>query len=284
MKRFLIPAERQIVVLDTSPVRNIAEGTVPSWVATFARMRKDGYVFCLADGAFAELLTQRCEGRISDEGHQRMISALRLFIDLEVPVLLGKRDVVAMLGLQKQQKRWSAKEVRKVSQEGWSRLVKAKPGDPHAGLELDEERIGYRSMFERLEEAWEASDKSVALNEYAHPQLDLALEEQRTHGRIRPDTDVRNDLQVRWIWRQFVRSQLPKDAYDPESPKKRNDGIDFDLYSYLALPAFVVATDAGFFKKIADIDSPQNSWFWKPEDLAAAYERGGVPRAHWAEE
>ena len=284
MKRFLIPAERPLVVLDTSPVRNIAHSdVVPTWVGAFARMRDSGYVFCLADGAFAELLTQRCENRIDEAGHQRMISSLRQFLYRDVPVLPGKVDILAMLGLRKQQKHWSAKEVRTLSQTAWARLATAKPGDPCATVELDEERSGYRAAFKELEHAWEASDKSVALDAQAHPQLDIALAAQREHGRVKPDLDVRNDLQVRWLWRQFVRSQLPNDAYNPESPKKRNDGIDFDLYSYLALPALLVATDAGFFEKITDIHSPQKSWFWKPEQLAAAFERGARPQARWPE-
>lgn len=39
--RRLILDEKCIVVLDTSPIRNIAEeGTVPPWVDTFAAMAK----------------------------------------------------------------------------------------------------------------------------------------------------------------------------------------------------------------------------------------------------
>lgn len=283
MKRFLIPLERPVVVLDTSPARNIAHSeTVPAWVKLFSRMRQSGYVFCLADGAFAELLTQRCEGRIDDAEHRRMISALRKFLDREVPVLPGKVDILGMLGLRKQQKHWRASEVRTLSQRVWVRLASARQGDPCAAVELDEERSDYRAAFKDFERGWNVSDKSVALDVHAHPQLDLALAAQREHGRIRPDMDVRNELQVRWLWRQFVRTQFPKDAYNPESPKKRNDGIDFDMYAYLALPALIVATDAGFFEKIADIHSQQKGWFWKPEELAAAFCRGERPQARWA--
>lgn len=284
VKRFLIPLDRQLVVLDTSPARNIAYCSAdPPWVTVFSRMRESGYVFCLADGSFAELLTQRCDDRTDEAGHQRIISSLRLFLDRELPVLPGKVDILAMLGLRKRQKYWRAEEVRRHSREAWARLVAAKPGDPCADVELDEERSDYRAVFKKLEQAWEAGDKSIALDERAHPQLDIALTTLRTHGRIEPDMHVRNDLQVRWLWRQFVRSQLAKDAYNPESPKKRNDGVDFDLYGYLALPALVVATEGGFFEKIADIKSLQKSWFWKPEDLAAAFEGGARPQALWPE-
>jgi hypothetical protein len=45
------------------------------------------------------------------------------------------------------------------------------------------------------------------------------------------------------------------------------------------LPAFVVSTDTGFFEGLADLSSPQKSWFWKAEHLAAAFERGERPGA-----
>lgn len=92
---------------------------------------------------------------------------------------------------------------------------------------------------------------------------------------------MRWDLQVRFFWRQYVRSKKEIEPYDPTSRKKRNDGIDFGVFQYLMLPALVVATDKGFFDKIADIKSYQKPWFWKPEDLATAWTSGERPRPIW---
>lgn len=131
-------------------------------------------------------------------------------------------------------------------------------------------------MFERFDEVWEVSDKSVVFNEYMYFQFDLVLEEQCMYGCIWLDIDVWNDLQVCWIWCQFVWLQLLKDVYDLELLKKCNDGIDFDLYSYFVLLVFVIVIDVGFFKKIVDIDLLQNLWFWKLEDFVVVYECGGV--------
>jgi len=88
MKRRLIPLNRPLVVLDTGPARNNAHDAdnaspEPSWVGTFEHMREDGYAFCLADGAFAELLTQVCEGRISEAGHRQMVATLERFLDVD---------------------------------------------------------------------------------------------------------------------------------------------------------------------------------------------------------
>lgn len=78
-----------------------------------------------------------------------------------------------------------------------------------------------------------------------------------------------------------MRTRKSKEPYDPTSVKKVNDGIDFDLYCYLMLPAFVVASERGFYGEIADIKSLQRDWFWRPEELAAARAVGERPRPIW---
>lgn len=54
------------------------------------------------------------------------------------------------------------------------------------------------------------------------------------------------------------------------------------MYSYLMLPALVVAGDKGFHSRIADIKSPQPNWFFQPQDLASAWKRGERRRPAWA--
>jgi hypothetical protein len=93
--------------------------------------------------------------------------------------------------------------------------------------------------------------------------------------------EVRLDLQMRLFWRQFVRSVKLKERYNPASQKNKNDGIDFDFYYYLALPALVVSIDDGFFGRISDIKSFQKSWFFKPQELADSWLRGDRPWPSW---
>ncbi|CAN0621130.1 protein of unknown function [Burkholderia multivorans] len=94
----------------------------------------------------------------------------------------------------------------------------------------------------------------------------------------------RQDLQTRYLWRQWVRTREANAPYDPNNPKKVNDGIDLDLYRYLILPALVVSDDGGFHGTIADIKSPQRTWFQKPEELAAAWEHGELSCLTWKHE
>jgi len=55
--RLIIDDQQIMVVLDTSPVRELAhESDCPDWVCTFEEMSNQGYSFSLADGTFAELI------------------------------------------------------------------------------------------------------------------------------------------------------------------------------------------------------------------------------------
>lgn len=75
----------------------------------------------------------------------------------------------------------------------------------------------------RLADAWNVSDKKKALRERSHSQLNLALSQQR-EGLIAPDKDVRNDLQIRWLWRQFVDLRSPRTATTRNRPRRGTTG------------------------------------------------------------
>ncbi len=281
--RRVIADSQCIVLLDTSPARNIAqEMREPEWVEIFAQMAMQGYSFSLADGAFAELAHQRSEDRIDTAGFTFMISALEKFLNPLVPICPGKVDVMRMIGASSAPITLYESEVWALAIKSWDLLKNVKPGDTHpARMALSEERGSWKALFAGLEESWKKMGSPSDLDELDHPQLNLALESINQGVNIHPSMAVRNDLQVRLLWRQFVRSKKLKGPYDPESIKKINDGIDFDLYRFLALPALVVANDGGFFKKIENIPSYQRRWFWKPDELAAAWKRGEGPKPLW---
>lgn len=78
----------------------------------------------------------------------------------------------------------------------------------------------------------------------------------------------------------MARTKLKK-PYNPSSKNKRNDALDVDLFSYLSLPALVVAVDGGFFGSLEGIDSFQRAWFFRPETLAGQWRAGDAPRPVW---
>ncbi len=62
---------------------------------------------------------------------------------------------------------------------------------------------------------------------------------------------------------------------------RANDGIDFRVYTYLALPALIVAMESGFFSSIESIRSFQISWIKKPDTLADIWKNGIRPAPEW---
>ncbi|CAE6763873.1 hypothetical protein G2912_14625 [Paraburkholderia aspalathi] len=291
-KRKLIPDEQTIVVLDTSPVRNIAYAdATPAWVATFVEMADDGYAFSLADGALAELLAQYNRGSLTDGDLTKILAAISQFLNPDLPILPGKRDIMAMIG-ESTDGDWCEDDVREFALRGWAVL-----NDPSL---LDEERreeltqalqydrdewIGWFAKFDSRYARWTAEQpgrEKQELNQYKHDLLDEELADLAAHGRNpQPTMAMRLDLQMRYIWRQWVRTRQKRDGYDPTSEKKVNDGIDLDLYRYLILPALVVTDDRGFHERLADIKSDQRHWFWRPQALADAWVRGERPRPVW---
>lgn len=291
--RKLIPDDQCIVVFDTTPVRALAEhATLPSWVATFAKMSKDGYSFSLADNALAELLNQRIKGGLTDDDLRTICAALAQFLNPDVPVLPGKRDLMSMIGESDNQS-WSEADAAAYAGAGWAVLNdptllddESRERLPRALQDDRDDWIKVFKTFDALQAEKLAQDPDFEtrcpLDQYKHPTLDAALDAIAAGGKSQsPTMAERQDLVMRYLWRQWVRSRKAVQPYDPENAGKINDGIDFDLYHYLTLPAYVVATEKGFHGAIADIKSPQRDWFKRPQDLADAWERGERPRPAW---
>jgi hypothetical protein len=293
-KRKLIPEEQTIVVLDTSPVRNIAYAeAAPAWVATFAEMADNGYAFSLADGALAELLAQYFRGSLTDAHLNKILAAISQFLNPDVPILPGKRDILAMIG-QSTEAGWSEDQVRDYALRGWAALNDPLLLDEEQRKQLQEalqfdrnEWIRWFKTFDDSYAKWVKDrpgiEEKQPLHQYKHDLLDENFSDLASYSRdLHPDLAERQELELRYVWRQWVRTRQEKDGYDPTNPKKVNDGIDLDLYRYLMLPALVVADDKGFHERLVDIKSPQRDWFWRPQALADAWASGERPRPGWA--
>jgi len=291
--RKLISDELTIVVLDTCTVRELAHAdAIPGWVPTFAIMKKSGYSFSLADGALAELLAQYIRGSIDDAKLSVIVEGLRTFLNPEVPVLLGKRDVMGMIG-ELDDPDWSPDDVAVYSKNGWALLQSPSNLTEEQGKAivraLQGDRDDWNAFFETFNVAytdWLQSEPDgetrYPLNQYTHPALDVALEALALRGRAQsPTLAERLDLQMRYLWRQWVRTRQQKNAYNPTNKSNENDGIDFDLYRYLMLPALIVSEDKGFYSRIADITSPQRGWFYRAQALAGAWASGKRPCPVW---
>lgn len=285
-KRRLISDEEVIVVLDTSPVRELAHSETPAWVGTFAAMAKDGYSFSLADGAAAELLVQIRSERISREGHRQMILCLERFLNPRFPVLPGKIDLEAMIGV----KEWEhlLHEIPFLSSEAWRQLLDPFAPAFHLGPPLDE-------ILDEERQDWVISTRDMAKTAF-FMGIDLSLSDPdfvaemlapsvgnslSTDDTLDPPMSDRMHLELRYRLRQMARSVQAKKPYNPINKKNKNDGIDVDIYKYFILPAYVVATDSGFFGSLQTIDSFQKDWFFRPEELASRWLAGARPTPVW---
>lgn len=133
--RQLIPDHKIIVILDTSPVRDLAFETVqPSWIKTFSEMAADGYSFSLAEAAAAELLNQVRTSATPLAAHQQAIAWVSTFLNPEVPVLPGKMDVEGMIGLLED---WDVREASYLATMLWEMLCAPLKPDARA------KKLGY---------------------------------------------------------------------------------------------------------------------------------------------
>jgi hypothetical protein len=197
-----------------------------------------------------------------------------------MPVRPGEKDVLEVLGAKPRDEQ--EPEAVDVSREAWLELQRSKPGPASpAQAILEGFRVDWKAMFERLDAIVAGHPAVVELQEYDHPVLDDILASESGSGSLSPPLALRLDLRTRYVWRQFVRRRKPHEPYNVDGKAKRNDGIDFTLYTYLALPALVVTTDKGLLERLADIKSFQTGWFFKVEDLVAAWLAGDRPRPVW---
>lgn len=270
-----------LVVFDTGPIRNLAHtAEMPTWVTTCSQMKEDGYRFSLADNACAELINQRVTGSIGDRDFEKLISCLEIFLDPITPVMLGEKDVLTVIGAEPRDEH--EPDASDVSRKAWLKLQRSRPEPTsHAEIILEGFRVDWKALFQRLDAIVANYRGAGELDEYDHPVLDAVLASMSGAGSLSPPLSTRLDLRTRYVWRQFVRRRKPHESYNIDAKKKRNDGIDFTLYTYLALPALVVTTDSGLLEGIADIESFQTSWIYRIEDLVDMWLAGDRPQSTW---
>jgi hypothetical protein len=243
-------------------------------------MKADGYHFSLADHACGELINQRSRGSIDDRGFATMIRCLDTFLDPVMPVMLGEKDILAMVD--DEVKDNDESDAADISRKAWSVLREQRVQSGNLIEEvLQEDRTSWSQLFQRVNAINAAQGGPADLDEYDHPTLDQVFASFNTHANAVPPPSIRFDLKLRYFWRQFVRSKRERGAYNVNAPKKRNDGIDFGLFSYLALPAFVIATEHRLLAGIADIPSFQANWIQSPSRLVKSWARGDRPRPRW---
>ncbi|MBS1092887.1 hypothetical protein JK208_15040 [Gluconobacter sp. Dm-74] len=275
-----ILSNRRVIVLDTSPVRNLAySNKIPEWVKIFSKMKKNGYLFTLSECTFGELLKQKNIGAMSEKEFRNLIGRLKIFLSMTLPVMPGEVDVLRLIGSEPHYN-FHDNDIKAISKKAFRMLVDQKVNYTEILIEeLERERSEWRNLIFNLDQIH--SQDSEEFDEISDYRLDMYI---KGHDRDRvmdPPLSRRLDLRTRYIWRQYVRSKKKNEPYNVNAPKKANDGIDLRIYTYLALPALIVAEDNGFFGSIENIPSFQKSWIMKSDDLANSWANRTLKFPEW---
>ncbi|OUR81684.1 hypothetical protein A9Q75_07195 [Colwellia psychrerythraea] len=178
-------------------------------------MSKDGYSFSLADSTVAELLIQVRSGRIPIVGYNKMIDLLKTFLNKDLPILPGKRDLEVIIGLH--QLREGLEEISYLSQHGWYQMLMPDREYAHFGPSLEktckEERDNWADFIRSFAETAFCYGIDIA-NSQPKVVADFLVGKVSEHissdTYIEPSIAVRRHLEIRYRIRQVVRSLQKK--------------------------------------------------------------------------
>ncbi len=288
----------RLVAIDSVVFRDLCYGE-PRWVGDFERMAAAGFEFGMADHFLAEVAEQWARGAFTDAQYRDAIGRAARFISPRLPVLPGKADMAALCGY------LEAEELKAVDvdatvtwlQEAWLLLSEARTyndllagreythGGRHLRISLGVGRA--EAALDEEREQWtghiKAYDVLPPLSVTEH-EADLLAGMRRSLDEkvnLDPPLSVRLDLAVRHMFRQIrLRNQLDG-RYDPQSHKRRNDGIDFNMAYYLSVPAYMVTRDEAYCRVARETASYQAAWIWTPEEISQAWKGGTLPPLEW---
>lgn len=285
-----------IVGLDTCVVRSLAYDT-PAWFETFGSMRAGGVQLCLLDNVPVELLNQLEQERLTFAEYQLAIQRTSTFVSPTLPVLPGGRDLAWMAGCSEASPKdlspkefgdaiWGVMRTAK-SLEDLKAPVLTGPLGRQCEIAIDPGTAEQHLADARAH--WSEEVKTfdpLPANAIAKHKAEV-LQGMQASLRLRasslPTLDVRYDLAIRHRLRIAVLRNQTDVQYNPDSKKRRNDGIDFTMASALALPALIV-TEKNYHDIAKLLGSFQAEWVYTPESLAESWEKGLLKPPTWPSE
>lgn len=297
MPRHFIDESRIIIALDTNVIRELCYNE-PNWLPTFEEMSKNEYDFCLTDHLFAEFLNQLQRASISEDEYQKAIKNLSTFISSRLPILPGNRELFGMCGCLNIESRFNPDEAYSFYHATYKLLSSATNiDDMLKGIEvsygkkcmgiflksteqiqktIDEERdrwIEEIKSHDSFTEKELEDNKTEIINTITN-SLDKKIE-------CDPSLSIRLDVAIRHKYRQIKIANRLGTPYNPESKKKINDGIDYNMDFIFMLPAILCTSDDNYYKIIKDLNSFQSQWIYKPGELSDAWNCKTLTAPSW---
>lgn len=256
------------ILFDTCTIRNLLypDGLKVDIDAILTRIYK--YRISLADGAFAELISQLVTHRISFFDWSNYASELNRILDQEWPIFPGGKDLSVMAGLQKDLDS-DLNEVKQARQAAWKLLRDANcertllSGTIYRDtkgrlIELPVNPVHIEEAMQGARKTWIDRIEEIQRMQHEDPTRFSSLE--KTEIFVRGDlgkaiTDPPDlldrlnayvKLQSHFAWAS-INSKTP---YDPSTKKNRSDLFDMALLMAIPLPAIVVTADTKFIRTL----------------------------------
>lgn len=284
MTRYCIDEDRIIIVLDTTVIRELCYGE-PNWLSTFVEMSHNEYDFCLADHSVAEFLNQLQRNSISGDEYQSAFKKIDDFISPRLPILPGNKELFEMCGISRDGHKFNPNEILSFSTVTYKLLSSASSFDDvlngiivNYGEKMVEiflkDREQLQKSIDEERERWIEEIKSH--NDFTEKELDenrnvilhsmaKSLDEKTE---CKPPISIRLDVAIKHKFRQIKIANRLHAPYDPESKKKINDGIDYNMDFTFMLPAILCTSDKNYHRIIKELNSFQSSWVYLPDDIS----------------
>lgn len=299
MPRHYIDEHRIIIALDTNVIRELCYNE-PSWLPIFEEMSKHEYDFCLADHLFAEFLNQLQRASISEGEYQRAIKNLSTFISSRLPILPGNRELFGMCGCLKKESQFNPDETHSFCHATYKLLSSAKNiDDMLKSIEVSYGKKRVKIFLKNSEQIQETIDEErnrwieeiKSHDSFSEKELDDNKTELITtitdlldkEIECDPPLSIRLDVAIRHKYRQIKIANRLRTPYNPESKKKINDGIDYNMDFVFMLPAILCTSDDNYYKVIKDLNSFQSQWAYKPDEMSDAWKDKTLTVPSWAQ-
>ena len=284
------------IILDTNIIRNLCYKDY-YWINDFEKMSKEHYQFCLPDYALFEFINQfanESKDMIPLANFQKGIEQISRFISKDFPVLFGNNKIFKQTGFKvdTHSKNNDPSYYKEFSKAIWNFVTSADNSSffknnkmtfsvnlnkYESKLEIDL----IEQTFQKQRDQWTDYIKTLIekVAPYHNPkdQIDeFSFIRKRMSEWIfeRSDCIERVDIISKYIYSFILNSNI-KNKYNPESNKNKNDGIDFNIIFFHLIPSIICSEDR-FIRKFQNFQSYQNSWFYKPSELAQAWASNNV--------
>lgn len=281
------------VAVDTCVIRDLGYAEPePAWLRVFIRMKGSGFLFSLFDHTPAELTAQVLRGSLTIEVLGKALGRASSIVDKQLPVLPGGKSLLEYAGIVSGPTPALSHEL--LAQLVWGNLLAARSvkdltvpilttGRNGRAIELNLDPQEVTMSLDESRQRWIDAIKRVDFmppGEFQRRRKELLRDlgnELCLKSNTVPPLDVRLEFLLRHrVYIAIERNRPEGRRLNPESSKRRNDGIDFQMGLALALPALVCAEDS-YARTARQIGGSQASWVFSAQGMADAFSAGSLP-------